>query len=362
MALFNPVAECLPNLTASRLKTQALVHALRFHDTTLSFDQAAHRKAMAEGHSATHSSAKANRDTILATYKTTLPKAEQQRLDRICNTGLWLSAFPTLLGRTVLSAQEWRDNLSLRFDITPPGIPAFCDGCKQSASLAHLLHCPNGGLTKRRHDELRDELRHIARQVFPPNALTDNPRLGPPSGPTLQHGPNVRQSAQQPSAPSNATDEEKSEEKLEGDLGICTLFENGTTAIIDIRVVNMDARTHFTRKPDSVVTSIEKAKISKYAEACTSRRESFHPFVSSADGMLGPQADKVLQRLARLISDSTERPYSVTMNFLRLRMSIAVAKTVHLMLRHTRIRPAKDSQQSQQQQNEPIPEYMIMHG
>jgi hypothetical protein len=70
----------------------------------------------------------------------------QRRLARCCSTGAWLTARPDTLERTDLSAQEWHDGVFLRYGMTPPGLPATCDGCNLPNSTNHALNCPFGGL------------------------------------------------------------------------------------------------------------------------------------------------------------------------------------------------------------------------
>ena len=151
---------------------------------------------------------------------------------------------------------------------------------------------------------------------------------------------------------------------LRGDLGIRGFVETGTTAIFDVRVVNLDCATHSVRKSPNVLQSVESQKSKKYGPICASRRESFHPFIASADGLLGSQAQKVLQRLGRLISERSSRPYSVVVSHLRQRISITLARSIHFCLRTSREKrsfhllnhPAPDTLTS------PTPEFMLQFG
>ena len=147
-------------------------------------------------------------------------------------------------------------------------------------------------------------------------------------------------------------------------MSIRGLFERGTTAIIDVTVLNLDSQSSIPREPAKALVSREKEKISKYKDICESRRESFHPFAVSADGMLAPQATKLLQRLASLTAEKTQRPYSTVMQFLRQRFSIALVKAVHLCLRTTRSNKPKRRLTPSQSQTlrDHSSEYKLMHG
>ena len=59
-------------------------------------------------------------------------------------------------------------------------------------------------------------------------------------------------------------------------VGIRGLFKHGTTAIIDVRVANLDSPSYLAQDPDKALAAIEKHKIDKCLPTCLSRRESFH--------------------------------------------------------------------------------------
>ena len=123
---------------------------------------------------------------------------------------------------------------------------------------------------------------------------------------------------------------------MRGDLAIRGLFERGTTAIIDVRVTDLDSDSYRTQDPKSVLRTQEREKINKYQASCAARRESFHPFVVSIDGMLAPQATLLLQRLASANADKTQYSYSQVMHYIKTRLSIALVKATHLCIRGSR--------------------------
>ena len=56
---------------------------------------------------------------------------ERNRLHRATRNGAWLSAVPHRLNGTVLSWEEFQDNLCLRYGLMPQDIPATCDCCSE---------------------------------------------------------------------------------------------------------------------------------------------------------------------------------------------------------------------------------------
>ncbi|KAL3812075.1 hypothetical protein ACHAXA_002879 [Cyclostephanos tholiformis] len=55
--------------------------------------------------------------------------------------GAWLSVFPNWLNGTDLLADEWRDNVRLRYNHSPLDMPAACDSCGAKMTVEHALSC-----------------------------------------------------------------------------------------------------------------------------------------------------------------------------------------------------------------------------
>ena len=60
------------------------------------------------------------------------------------------------LNVTGLLADEWRDNLRLRYNQSLLDMPATCDGCGAKMSVEHALSSKTGGLVHIRHDDVAD--------------------------------------------------------------------------------------------------------------------------------------------------------------------------------------------------------------
>ena len=89
----------------------------------------------------------------LLTYLEKSPRC----LDRSRECGSWLTTMPNTFNGTVLSAEEFRDSLRLRFGLQPKGLPAMSDGCGAKFGVEHALNCKAGGMVLLRHDNVSAE-------------------------------------------------------------------------------------------------------------------------------------------------------------------------------------------------------------
>ena len=92
-------------------------------------------------------------------------------------TGAWLTVQPSTVNGTELGAQEWRNNLLLRYGINPTDLPTHCNGYHAKFSISHALDCKKGGLVTARHNELREEVADLAGKAFTPSHVRDNPLI-----------------------------------------------------------------------------------------------------------------------------------------------------------------------------------------
>jgi hypothetical protein len=87
------------------------------------------------------------------------------------------------------------------------------------------------------------------------------------------------------------------------DLTIRGLWQLQEVAFLDIRVVDSDAASYVDKPAMDVLKAHEEEKVRKYNDSCAAMGGSFTPFVISADGVLAPQAWKVIQTLAAQLTE-----------------------------------------------------------
>jgi hypothetical protein len=160
-----------------------------------------------------------------------------------------------------------------------------------------------------RHNEIRDELVDLASKALTPSAVRDEPRIHTTSRPAEP----VRTSDQNP-APVIRNLHKRQQGEERGDVLIRGLWQQGTGAIIDVRITDLDAKSNISRAPMKVLAAHEREKMRKYLEpACLEqRRHHFLPFVVSTDGLIGKEeeAQTMLKKLSARLAEKSGKPYS----------------------------------------------------
>ena len=91
------------------------------------------------------------------------------------------------------------------------------------------------------------------------------------------------------------------------DISAHGFWKRGTTAMFDIRIVNLDAVSYLRMTPEKALAKAEKENKELYPQACLERRRNFNPMVLSADGIPGAEALAAHKRLAALLSYKLKR-------------------------------------------------------
>jgi hypothetical protein len=113
-------------------------------------------------------------------------------------------------------------------------------------------------------------------------------------------------------------------------------FASQTDCVIDLKVINLDAKSRCKATTTAALSAGEREKIRKHKQACQERRADFVPFVVSTDGCMGEQAQKFLRRLGRRLAEKWGRAYSDVAGFIFSRMSIAIVRATSMCIRATR--------------------------
>ena len=263
---------------------------------------------------------KSSEEMTFARLEKAADRETAKRLDRSRKTGAWLSAIPNALNGTVLSQEEFTDNLRVRYGLLPLLLPCNCDGCGAKFTVPHAMACKKGGLVTLRHNDAGAEWKQQCARAFTTSAVSDEPLIhtGRDTGSTK--GAKGTQPAP----------------ALRGDVGVLGFWKKGHMTIFDVRVTDTDAASYRGQKATTILANHEKEKKKKYNDACLARRRHFTPLVFSVDGMRGAEADAASKRLAALLSEKWKRSYSEVCGYVRSRLSFAIARTLTLCLRGVR--------------------------
>ena len=192
--------------------------------------------------------------------------------------------------------------MCIRYAITPPTLPATCDGCLAPFTVEHALRCNVGNSIGNRHDAIRDEIYDWASYAWPKSGLRKEPRNTPPSDPA------------------------RSQNRC--DVGIRGLFKRGIWTFVDVTIINSEGKTHSKVSPDKALHNVEQAKRRHHKDELLASRRHFSPFGMTTDGLLGSAAVTLVRRLASAISEKSGIAYSVLVSRIRAGLSFALARAV----------------------------------
>jgi len=215
----------------------------------------------------------------------------------------WLTAIPVKTDNFNLSSVEFRDALCLRYAKPLINVPPICDGCGSVFTVTHSLDCKKGGLITQRHNEVRDLLHDLSTIVW--HQVIKEPII-------------------QESSPN--------QEALIGDLSARGVWQPQATAVFDIRDIDSDAPSYLSRPVESVLKSAEREKKLKYNTACESKHSSFTPLCTTVDGTLGTEMSHFIKKLADQLSDKWSQPYSITLQWLKTKLSFALIRATNLCI------------------------------
>ena len=325
--ILNPVQLSDILYNSSKSATTLLVDSLL---TQKKLDLYLHSSKVKESKINTHHQIQSQHTNYLQTIQNDPIPYYAKNLPTNQTQGHWLSNIPNSLNGTVLSTEEFRDNLLLRYNLTPSNLPNKCDGCQQPFTITHALNCKHGGLINLRHTEIANEWAHLCSLALPKSTIIHEPTIFPSNVTTtdVPHNPKT------PNSPNHNT--HIAYHNAKGDKGVIGFWSKGRMTIFDMRIVNTNSPTYQNSTPIQILNRMENQKTNKYEYSCLEHRRHFTPIVFSTDGLPGIKTLLAMKRLASLLSIKLSLPYSKTMFFVRSRMSIALARCNTLLLRLSR--------------------------
>jgi hypothetical protein len=330
LAVRNPVDTAASVHKASLEATLHLTQSLV--DDSVKFDIGSHlATAKAAGQAARSGRLEREQRTLDARARES--PADGRRDKRNCASGVWLSIVPSRLNGTSISADEWRDNVRLRYNHLPLDMPQQCDGCHEHMTVEHALSCKKGGLVHIRHDDVADEWRHLCGIALSPGRVEREPKIYSCVGRRAREaGIAVVDTPATGGRDGMQTTEER------GDAAVHGFWQRCRTTIFDVRITDTDARSARGRDFAKVLAAHEKEKKNKYLQPCLQMRKDFTPLVYSVDGIAGREARNAERKLATHLAAKWGKGYSEMVHYVRVRMALAVVRANSLLIRGSRDR------------------------
>jgi hypothetical protein len=210
--------------------------------------------------------------------------------------GLWLLVIPDRLNGNSLSAEEFRDNLQLGYNLLPLNMPQLCDGCGAPMTVKHALCCKVGGLVHIQHEDVADEWRHLCGCALAFGCVGRKPQIYS----CMSHQQRLDTLSDAPSgeedtltAPMNQTPPTNEC----GDAGAHGFWQCGHTTIFDVRIMDTQSHSYQNKNYQKVLAQQEKEKKNQYLRPCLEMQKDFTPLVYSVDGIAGREAKNAEKHL-----------------------------------------------------------------
>ena len=254
-----------------------------------------------------------------AELKDKLPN-RMQRVMNLSNergSSNWLSTLPIAEHGFALHKSAFRDALCLRYGWHPSNLPLQCT-CGKQFSVEHALSCSYGGFPSIRHNELRDITTELMSEVC--HNVGTEPSLQPITDEHLIH------------RTANKEDGARLDVAAENFWG-----NDRQRAFFDIRVFNPLAQSYQNTPLAQCYRRNEQEKKRAYNQRVREiEHGSFSPLVFSATGGMGTVASVVYKRLAAMIATKYAKSYSLTMQWIRCRISFSLLRSAIMCLRGSR--------------------------
>ena len=248
-----------------------------------------------------------------------LPMQLQRAMDLAKQKGAssWLTVLPLSEHGFTLHRAAFHDALALRYGWTPTNMPSTCD-CGKHFSVEHALSCSRGGFPSIRHNEIRDITATLLTEVC--HDVCVEPDLQPVTTDQLS------------GASANRQDGARLDISANGIWG--GRFQK---TYFDVRVLNPHAPTNRNQGPSGMYRTHEREKKRTYEQRVREVEHStFTPLVLSATGGMGNEATTFYKRLASLLAEKWDSPYSLTLGWLRCTLSFSLLRSAIQAIRGAR--------------------------
>ena len=224
----------------------------------------------------------------------------------------WFSAIPIQEYGFALHKGDFCDALCLRYGWQPCLLPSSCV-CGQSFTVEHAMNCHCGGFLQFVTMSCAISQHHYSLRY----AMQPCPCLQPLSG----EQPNYKTA--------NDADEARLDVVAEN-----VWSKNRQKAFFDVKVFNPFSRSNVNIPLTQCHRRLEQDKRRSYEHRVREVEHGcFSPLVFSTLGGLSPTATIVYKRIASLIAEKNDQPYSRTFFWLRCRLRFSLLRSAIVCLR-----------------------------
>ena len=227
----------------------------------------------------------------------------------------WITTLPLASENFQLNKREFYDAISIRYRWPLKYLPSTCP-CGKQFDVDHALSCMKGGFVYQRHDDVRDVLSEMLKDVC--KDVKTEPHLRPLTGEVLPNN-------------NNSTDDARL------DISARSFWQKGQRAFFDIRVFNPFEKSHLSRKLPTVFLQNEKEKKRQYNQRVIEvEHGSFSPLVFTQCGSCGREAERFLSEARGQNVTKRDLAYSLVMQWLRAKLSFQLLRSAILCVRGSR--------------------------
>ncbi len=294
MGLINPMAMRQQQQESSVAQCQPLIDLILNQDGNVLQAQQAQQAVKKRRRKELKEEQCTQAERIIASLPQTQRKCATAAQEK--GTSAWLAAVPVdRLGFKLHKGAFW-DAIGLRYGWQLRLTPEKCR-CGAHFDLNHVLICRQGGFHTIRHNDLRDTISGLLREVC--QEVVTEPRLQPLSGERLP-----------PSA--NKADNARLDIRARG------FWDGMQDAFFDVRVFHPFASSYQNSRLSSVYRQHELKKRLEYGQRVREVEHGcFTPLVFTTGGGAAPEANIFLKRLASMLAEKRGESYSTTMGWLR---------------------------------------------
>ena len=316
LGIVNPTRIAAAEYAASKDTTDPIVRSILYHNGNYTSEMLADQlSVLAEIKSRNRS----RLSSAAANLRSLLSPEFQRAMDLAQEIGAstWLTVLPVEEFGFSLHKGAFRDALALRYGWSLHNTPSTCS-CGTTYSVEHALSCAKGGYPTIRHNEIRDFTAHLMTEVC--HNVAVEPHLQPLTGEALRGASSITQ------------DGARLDVAADGFWG--SRFER---AFFDVRVFNPYAPSNQRSSLPQCYRNHENIKKRAYDQRIREvEHGTFSPLVFSCTGGMGRAAATTYKRLASLIAAKRDEPYSMTMGWIRCRLSFSLLRAAIMCVRGVR--------------------------